>query len=325
MREYKVMIVGDLHLSSKNYGNHINYAQETLDIFRKITAIAEENKVTHIIGLGDFTMAQIESLRYRAFIDEELEKQNKLTNGNRYEIRGNHDYSSQHITDYEYYKTFRGMLRCPDYIDIGNTRIHLVSYGDESRKLEMGSGYNMVCAHNYLKFDSTKMAEFYGTSYVCLDDKYKWYGVDAIFCGHIHEENEFTGTMYSDAEHTESKEIAVYYPGCPSRPAYRKNLDKYGHVVIVDIGTDEAPTIDIQDFELLPIGMAFASTEETMKDVVNVMKEKDEVINIEDITENLCKYNNKFGDIENEIDALDMFSVEAREKAKSLYRAALNA
>lgn len=318
------MIAGDLHLSSKNYGNHVNYARETLDILRKITTIAQENEVTHIIGLGDFTMAQIESLRYRAFTEDELAKQNELTNGNRYELRGNHDFSSQHMTDYEYYKDCRGMFKCPEYVDIGNTRFHLVSYGEESRKLEIGNEYNIVCAHNYLRFENTNMADFYGNVYIKLDDKYRWYGIDSIFCGHIHEEHQFTGMMYKDEEHTESKEVAVYYPGCPSRPAYKNGLDKYGHVAIVSVGDDASPAIEILDFELLPIGMAFASTEETMRDVVEVMKKKDEVINIEDITENLCKYNNKFGDIESEIDALDMFSVEAREKAKTLYRQALN-
>lgn len=320
---YNVMIFGDVHLYSKNYGSHVNYPQESIDIFRMLTELAKKYSATHMIGLGDFTMGNIESLRYRSLIEDELYKQNEITNSNRYELRGNHDFSSSNMTDYEYYRYWRKLIKYADYIDVGNTRIHLVSYGDESKNLEMGDKYNIVCAHNYLRFEDTAMADFYGNSYIKLDDKYDWFGIDCLFCGHIHEEHEFSGLMYSDITKSNCKEVAVYYPGCPTRPGYKKNLDNQGHAVILHIDENTEPKIEIVDFDLKPAEEIFTVSETNMRDVVKIMNQQ-ESINIDDITDSLCKYNNKFGSIIDAIDSIEGFSQQAKDKAKSLYMQVLN-
>ena len=62
----RILVYGDLHLSSKNYGSHNNYPKETLDILRLITDKASEIQATHIVGLGDFADGSTEKLRAEA-------------------------------------------------------------------------------------------------------------------------------------------------------------------------------------------------------------------------------------------------------------------
>ena len=106
----KILIYGDIHLSSKNYGGHRDYARESLEYFKKITEAVEKHNISCLIGTGDFTFGRFHSLEYRKAVEDELEKQFKLTNGNRYELKGNHDSATYGMTEYEYY-TYKGLLK----------------------------------------------------------------------------------------------------------------------------------------------------------------------------------------------------------------------
>lgn len=117
-----ILIYGDIHLNSKNYGGHKDYANESLGYFQKITETAQEIGATHIIGLGDFTFSRFHTLEYRSKVEDELEKQYKLTNGNRFELKGNHDVAGYGMTEYEYYVE-KGLLRPSTNLQIGNVNI----------------------------------------------------------------------------------------------------------------------------------------------------------------------------------------------------------
>lgn len=74
----RILVYGDLHLSSKNYGSHNNYPKESLDILRLITDKASEIQATHIVGLGDFAFGRFHTLEYRTAVEAELESSTKF-------------------------------------------------------------------------------------------------------------------------------------------------------------------------------------------------------------------------------------------------------
>ena len=83
----RILIYGDIHLSSRNYGGHRDYPNESLSYFKDITRYTEELKATHLIGLGDFTFNRFNTLEYREKVERELNKQFELVSGNRYELK----------------------------------------------------------------------------------------------------------------------------------------------------------------------------------------------------------------------------------------------
>lgn len=144
----KVMIYGDDHLSSKNYGGHRDYPNETLHILKMLTDYAEDNGVTHIIGLGDFTYYRFHTLEYRKKVEEQLERQFRLTHGNRYQLKGNHDEASYGMTEYEYYIA-KGLLKPAETINISNIlNINMLNYGDMDMLLELDRSGNSLDERN---------------------------------------------------------------------------------------------------------------------------------------------------------------------------------
>lgn len=93
----KVLISGDDHLKSKHHGQHVDYAKESFYYFKMLGDYCLENEITHWIGLGDLTYGRFNSLEYRDMVEEELNRQNKILNGNRWIIKGNHEIGRAHV------------------------------------------------------------------------------------------------------------------------------------------------------------------------------------------------------------------------------------
>lgn len=314
----RILIYGDIHLSSKNYGAHVDYPRETLYYFRLITQKAEEYKATHIIGLGDFTYGRFHSLEYRYAVEKELEKQNEITEGRRYELKGNHDIAPYGMTEYEYYVT-KGLLKPSTNLKIGNVNISMVDYQkhntweiiDPSNNDEI----NVVLAHGYFKFKDTKLPN-YGTA-VELDHFVRWYGVDYLICGHIHNHHMFDGLIIKD---NIGHRMVVHYLGSMSRPAYREGfMDEDGHLVILTIRDNGEMQYDIDEIKLWPLEKSFnlSKKEEAKK----IMGGNEVTVDISDIVNRLNTHERNIGNPEDIIEAMEGIDPRYKKKAIELLKA----
>lgn len=299
----KVGIYGDIHLCSRNYGSHKDYPQESIDIFRQITRIAEERKLTHLIGLGDFSYYRFNKLEYRLKVEDELAKQYMLTNGNRYEIKGNHDKASYGLTEYEFYLK-KGLLKNTRKIDIEHARIHLVDYGTEEEPLEFSDvNKNIVLAHNYFNFPNTSMPN-YG-NVIMLDEKEEWFDADMIVCGHIHDFHMLKGMMRRGLT---AKEILLMYMGAMTRPSYTENVTDIGRFLIIDTDSGDVE-IALIEVELLPAEEVFLA-----EDISKEAKK----INIEDVVSELMVSSNSSNFAEPEVLIRSIPNVPDKYKDKAL-------
>lgn len=308
----KILIYGDIHLCSKNYGGHNNYPQESLEYFSNITKTAKELGVTHIIGLGDFTFGRFNSLEYRKAVEAELIKQYELTNGNRYELKGNHDSATYGMTEYEYYVD-KGLLKPSTNLQIGKLNLSMVNYGEigtaQILPIEPNK-VNIALVHDYVKFSDTLMAN-YGNA-IILDNLDKWFGIDFIIAGHIHERRLFDGCMIANAV---SHKVFVHYLGCPCRPAYTgKSLPVDSSYAVLTIDDTGEVKYDIHVFELWPIEKSFNMA------AMEAEREKRELkhVDVSDIAANLSNHQRIVGNPEEVIMSIGDYDLEQRKAAIEL-------
>jgi predicted phosphodiesterase len=103
--EKRVLIVGDLHISDRFTGRHKDYLQNCFDCLDMIEKSIVENKVTHLICLGDWIgIGQAEkTLRKRSNLMRlllVLKRWNDMLDGNVYSLKGNHDIGGN-TTDFD--------------------------------------------------------------------------------------------------------------------------------------------------------------------------------------------------------------------------------
>lgn len=307
----RIIVYGDIHLSSKNYGGHNDYAKECLDCFKKITQICEEYKATHLIGLGDFTYGRFTTLEFRAAVEAELIRQSELVNGNRFEVKGNHDTASYGMTEYEYY-IGKGLLKESQTLNIGNARIHMIDSGKSSSyKLSiLEGGTNIALAHDYYRFSDTTSANF-GKS-IELDTKEDWFGLDYLICGHVHSQMAFSGTINKgDKGHR----LIVHYPGALSRPSYREgHMDEIGQLGLITIEDSGNVRYSIIEVELPSLEESF--NESVKEDNKRKKEEKEKRVDISDIIKQLDSHERDICNPEDIINGLN--GVDNKYKIKAI-------
>lgn len=307
----KILIYGDIHLSDRNYGSHLSYPDESLYYFRNITKVAEEIGATHIIGLGDFTYGRFRTLEFRKEVEEELNKQNKLTNGNRYEIKGNHDSATYGMTEYEYYISCN-KIKPAENLQIGNLNLSMVDYSKHRAKTSLpvdSTKTNIVLMHDFFKFSNTNIAD-YGQAYI-LDNFEPWFGVNYIIGGHIHNHEIFEGSIAKD---NIASKTAVHYLGCPCRPSYREgHMQNTGQYVILTVYEDKTE-YDIYEFDLWDINKSFN---------LGLMAEKiSKKIDVSDVVKQLDTHQRVIGEPEEVIKAMIDIDTVVKNKAIDLLHSA---
>lgn len=313
-------IYGDMHLNSKNYGAHRNYAKESLEYFHNITEAVRKNNITTLIGTGDFTFGRFHSLEYRSAIERELQEQYSLTNGNRYELKGNHDIAGYGMTERDYYVS-KGLLKPSQNISIGNLNITMVDYNEYENVVpnivDNESVVNLIVAHDYFKFNSTKLPNF-GTP-IELDHFEKWFGVDYIALGHIHKDMEFDGYMAKgDMVH----HVYVNYLGCMMRPAYKEGaMDEKGKMLVIKVFDDGKLDIENIYLDLWSIEDSF-NIEAKQKEAAK-KAEKENRVDITDIVKQLDSHERNVGSPEEIIKGLEDIDDKYKNKAIDLLKMAL--
>lgn len=316
----RILVYGDIHLSSRNYGAHVDYPSESLHYFKRITEVAAERGATHIIGTGDLTYGRFNTLEYRDAVEKELHRQNEITEGRRYEVKGNHDVSTSGMTEFEFY-IGKGLLKPAEHLSIGNAQINMVNFGDEKKAILPVSEdkVSVVIAHDYFKFDSTQLPDF-GVAKL-LDHHENWYGVDHIILGHIHNKLMFGGhIMKEDKAH----EALVHYLGCMPRPSYRAgHVDETSDMVLLTVYEGENPMkYEIIEIELWDIEKSFNLA---LKEKEAELKElKSQRLNISDIVKELNEHKRNVGNPEDIINALQGVDPKFKEKAMQLLKDGLN-
>lgn len=228
----KVLVFGDLHLSSSFSGQHKNYVYECYKTMEIITNLVKEQKASAVIFLGDLVGVNEKNIRDRQFL---MRTQlffgvlNKLTNNNVYSVKGNHDMGD--FTDFDLFKGL-GYIKNPKYIDYYGkkpdsdevddleVRFHLVNYGDERKALKLtkdsDNASNIVLGHcdYYIEGVSNWYSANNDIELSSLDN---FIGVNFVFSGHIHiPSDEF---FYTNLKNGQS--IGLFYLGCPMRVSDR--------------------------------------------------------------------------------------------------------
>lgn len=313
----RVLIYGDPHLSSKNYGAHVNYAQESLDCYRKITKAVEDNKVTHLIGLGDFTYGRFHTLEYREAVENELIKQYTLVNGNHYELKGNHDTAGYGMTEYEYYIK-KGLLKPSCNMTIGDIHFTMIdngmalkttpNFGDPDKSI------NIILAHDYFKFRDTQLPDF--GKYTELDNMTNWFDANYLICGHIHSQFAFEGMITKEIDgQVHGNRMMVQYPGAMSRPSFREgHMDLVGQLILLVIRDNCEMEYNVLDVELPPLEESFNLAEKEAAKETKAAKEKR--VDILDIIQQLNSHERNVGNPEDIIEA--MVNVDEKYKTKAI-------
>lgn len=304
-----VIIYGDPHLSSKSYGSHKDYPRESLEYFQKITQLAEDIGATYIIGTGDLTYGKFHTLEYRRSVEKELLRQNEITNGNVYSLKGNHDSATNGMTEYEFYVE-KGLLKHADKLDVQTLHFTLADYG---RLLQVKPNVNpdeinVLVSHDYLKFKDTQLPNF-GTA-IELDRLSQFFDIDYIICGHIHKTMAFKGLIIRG---NEASETLVFYPGCMARPAYSNNLDLVGSVAVLTVEGDRV-TYDKKEIPLWAIEDSFVMEE--IEERQEKREEKASRVDISDVVKQLDARDNNFGNPEDRI--MSMYGVDEKYKLKAI-------
>ena len=309
----RIGVYGDIHLNSKNYGAHRDYARESIDYFSKITEITEKRKLTHLIGCGDFSYGRFHSLEYRTQVEKNLQRQFEITKGNRYELHGNHDSAGYGMTELEYYVS-KGLIKPSCNLTIGNLHITMVDYGKhndvEANIDDSESSFNFVIAHDFFKFAKTSVANF-GKS-IELDNFSKWFGADCLICGHVHKILNFSGyILKGDMAH----ECQVHYLGCMTRPAYRDGLmDEVGQVMVITVFDDGKVDFDIEVVKLWDIADSFNLEDKEAE--FSKREEKSTRVDISDVVKQLDAHDRNVGNPEDIIAELE--DVEEKYKNKAI-------
>lgn len=314
--KYRIGVCGDLHLSSKNYGGHVNYPEESLHYFQMMSTLIQQYGMTHFIYTGDFTYGRFNTLEYRNDVENELQKQHKLLDGRLWVVKGNHDSASYGMTEYEYYlerKYFKGSEK----LDFGSKlTIDMRDYGDLSGVDLTDGKDHILMTHGYFTFKNSNLPNF-GASTV-LDDKHDWCGIKFILCGHIHEEHMIKGII-SDGKGM-AAHCAVHYLPCLARPSYHgEDTPVKGCIDIIDVYDDDTYNICTLTIDLLPIEESF--------DIARINSEKEHKealkVNLSDVVTNLNTHKISVGNPEDIIMAREDVDIEYRKKAVELLKSAL--
>lgn len=313
------MIGGDTHYSSKNYGGHVNYPEESLQCARLLIQLAKQYKITHWIDTGDFSYGRFTTLEYRLEVEKILKEQYKVVNGNHWYIKGNHDKATYGMTEYEYYlksKMFNGSEEKPLKL-APNVTLHMRDYNDFSGIDTSDGGTHILITHGYFLFNNSAMPD-YGIA-TKLDDKHDWFGVDYILCGHIHEEHMING--YISNGKGQAHPCAVHYLPCLTRPAYHGNeTPTTGCVDIIDVYDNGEIKLSSIGIQLMPIEQSF--------DIERIKKEKEskEVrkVDLSDVVNGLNNHEISVGNPEDVITAKADIPLKYREKAIELLKSGLS-
>lgn len=251
----KVLIYGDIHLSTRNRARHRSYPDESLHYFEFITDQAEALGVDCIVGLGDLTYGNFVNLKYREIVEELLDRQLRQTKGRRYELQGNHDISAGGYSEYDFY-TSRGKIKTAERIVGEHVVIDMLNYGDPAKYTVEGgltidqdpAKKHIVLCHDFLQFRDSKLRG-YGEPYI-IEELVGLKGADWIICGHIHDMLSDRGMVYG------GNSCNLLYPGAMTRPVTKGEIMEKAAIIVIDTDAEQ-DCVSIYEVQLLPVEVSY--------------------------------------------------------------------
>ena len=322
MNNYKILFIGDLHITDSYVATHKDYWSECVDIIGKITNIIKDRGITHLILTGDLVGLREKNFKQRdslMFFMMTLKRWNELTGGNVYSLIGNHDIGGK-TTDFDLFENI-GLVKTTrtlnqNHIDFKNLRLHLINYGDEYNEIKIGTGSNIAVTHADIQVTGKTTWWYPSQTRFELGTMSHWKGIEMIIAGHIH--NPSPHMVTTDIE---GKNCDLIYVGCPTRP--RKG-DSWSSVlgVICDV-TDTTTTADVIEIAL-PNDVFTPTTDDIDEEEIN----STEVTRVEElaaILNTLSKYKlNSDDDIEGQIRKFSGIDTEAMKLALQYYETVKN-
>ena len=277
---YKALIIGDLHISDAYVGYHKDYWAECTEILGKITSIIVDKGVTHLILTGDLVGLREKNFKQRASLMlfmMALKKWNELTDYNVYSLVGNHDMSGR-TTDFELFESL-GLIKTTrtlgkSFLDINDTRFHMINFGDENNKIELKIGTdatNIGITHADIQVTGKTTWWYPSNVRFELATMEHWKGIEMIIAGHIHNPSPKMVTTDIDGSN-----VNLFYVGCPTRPRKNDNWEKcWGTLFEIDGTNVNCSILEIP----LPVDVFVETTE----DIDTEELETDEVTKIEEL------------------------------------------
>lgn len=318
-----ILVFGDLHFYDGVVGYHKNYEENTINIMNSITETVESgledldetlNEQLYVVFTMDLSGVKTSAKKFRTKnyalkVYKFFDNLNKLTGGNVYGIRGNHDISSTDISELDYYVGV-GLIKLVDYFDskADNTRLHLFSYGDDLRLAHLHDEFmNIAVTHHNLGMEGVKFPFYAGEPVMvettCLAN------MDMIFGGHIHNPVSTVGRTMENG-----KACSLAYLGCPTRPAYDKNMWNTYYVGVVSHGEYFLHEVDLLPWEDV-FDLTALEAPEVFTEYGNVENE-----DLLSLVETLVGYDDAFyQDIGKQIEEMPGYTDEVRSIAKAYY------
>ena len=325
----RVLIFGDLHISSSFSGQHKNYQYECYYNMDKIISIVAKEKASAVIFLGDLVGVNEKNIRDRQFLmrtQNFFKVLNQATNGNVYSVKGNHDMGD--FTDFDFFEGL-GYIKNPKYInyygrkpgskkDDGlEIRFHLVNYGDEHKSLKLASSND--CASDvvlgHCDYYIEGVTNWYSAgSNVELSKLDNYQGVALVFSGHIHipsDEMLFTNLKNSDS-------IGLFYLGSPARVTER--FDDCWYLAFEYTKSDSedewSTSYDSIFMGLEPADKVFYPKEDFIEDESEEALRENESAKLTDIVKEIMDSRIMTGDLNHQIDIVPGVRKEVKDIAK---------
>lgn len=251
----RILVYGDIHLSTRNRAKHISYPDESLHYFEFITEQAEKLDVDCIVGLGDLTYGNFTNLKFRAIFEELLERQIKQTKGWRYELEGNHDQTGAGYSERDFY-TERGKIKTAERIVGQHVVVDMLNYGDLAKYTAQGgmcidqdkSKKHVVLCHDFLYFRESPI-KGYGDGYI-IEELVGLKGADWIIGGHIHDMLSDKGMVHG------GNSCVLFYPGSMPRPVTKGDVMEKAALLVIDTDV-EKDFVSIYEVDLLPLEVSY--------------------------------------------------------------------
>lgn len=266
----KILVIGDLHISDRYSGKHIDYVENCFECLDMITDSIKEYEITHLICLGDWIgQGQAEkNLNKRPVLlrlIQVLNEWNELTNNNVYSLRGNHDIG-RIMTDYDLFVGMK-LLKHIDTLDINNCKIHMFDYGDEDRLIKIAEDKtNIGCFHTNLLIEGLT-TWYQGGVGRELSTLHNLSGISYAIAGHIHNPSP---RMVSTS--IMGNPVNLFYPGCITRPKKEPNLWNQVWGVLIT-ALDKDTNIEVLNYDLKPFEEIFKEeiSEEEQSNLENLL------------------------------------------------------
>lgn len=331
-----VLVFADIHFSDVFKGRHINYLKECFGVLGKIEKQVVEEQPCAVMLLGDLVGVNEGNIHNREVLSmfcKWLKRINEVCPV--YLVRGNHDFKGS-FPEFQFLSElglFHTSTECGGYVDFygeegqeePEVRFHLVDYGTENRMLDIHTGSsvtNIVLAHN--NFTIQGLTNWYQEhDGIELAMQQNFANVYMVISGHIH--NPSPEIIQTDMVSGDT--CCLFYPGCPTRPSYEKNM--YKSVWSVRFKYDSVAKVtnyDALEFELPPIEETFELDDNYVED-----KTEEEIAEIartealKDVLEDIIKCRMTSGDLVSQVMVIPNASDEAKKVAADYLQMAIDA